>query len=187
MKFKFSALAFSLASLAIANFATDLPAKTAQLLSKDPVIKSFFSASDSAAQIFTGPSTSTSPLPSFIRLTFTQDLHHRGHAIKSNGDQFRLKEGTYRVSFTGTLNNNNNVPGVNNITYDMALQLGSKFIFINTDSEGTPLNNTTNITSFTRIVKVDDEHKDLSIVIRNRTFNGPITVTTRTIAIEKLK
>jgi hypothetical protein len=183
MKFKFSVLAFSLASLAFTNLAfVDLHAKNAKIFSKDLEKSSFFSASDTAAQTFNGSTT----IPKFIPLTFTQNLHHRGHAIKSNGDQFRLKEGVYLVSFSGTFA----VAGVPNaVNYDVALQLGSKFIFINTDSHEAPEGAATGITSVTKIIKVDDEHTDLSVVVRNTTpsSTATVTATTRSITIEKLK
>jgi len=194
MKFKFSTLVFSLANLALTSLAlisltsTNLHAKNVKLLSKDPVIKSFFSAADNTAQTITGPisSCSTALLPPFISLTFKQHRHQRGRAIKSNGYQFHLKKGTYLVSFTGTFTvGAGEGGGAASTNFDIALQLGPKFIFANTNSQDTFID-TAGLVSFTKIIKVDEEHQNLSVVVRTTTPFNFTKATTRSITIEKL-
>jgi len=186
MKFKFSTFfstfAISLATLAFGDVhAKNAHAKNAKLIAKDPVIKSFFSAADNAPQTFTGPESPTSPLPSFAPLTFTKHVYHRGHAIESHKDKFRLKKGVYLISFAGTF--------TGSITdsaeiFDIALQLGSDVIFINTDSADfiNPA-----MSSFTKTIRVEDGQKDLSIVVRTQTPLSTVTASTRSITIEQLK
>lgn len=181
MKFKFSTFfstfAISLATLAVG----DVHANNAKLFSKDPVIKSFFSAADNAPQTFTGPESPTSPLPSFAPLTFTKHVYHRGHAIESHKDKFRLKEGIYLISFEGTFTGT--ATGSAEI-FDIALKLGHDVIFINTDSTDFihPA-----MSSFTKTIRVEDGQKDLSIVVRTQTPSSTVTASTRSITIEKLK
>lgn len=185
MKFNFSALVFSVASLTFLGYVCpDLHAKNAKT--------TFFSASDNAAQTFSGPTTTPPITPIFIPLTFTQHLHHHGHSIKSNGDQFRLKKGTYLVSFTATFTAGSQVT-VAPTYFDIALQVGSKLFFVNTDShfaldpDAPTFSTSTGIASFNKIIEIDDDHKDLSVVVRNTSSFQTVTATTRSITIKKLK
>jgi hypothetical protein len=189
MKFKFLVLVLSMATVSFAN----LSAKNAKMLSKDPSGTTFFSASDSTAQTF---SRLTSTL--FIPLTFKQHTHKHGNAVESHhGDQFHLKEGIYLVSFCGTFQVNPPTIFNQQVTeefpfsfIDLALQLGSEtgseVVFVNVDSHEFPDFDTIGISSFSKVIKVDD-HATLSVVVKDPTLGTSVTATTRSITIKKLK
>jgi hypothetical protein len=183
MKFKLLALTLCMAALSSVSLKAQdaklLPLKYAadsKVVSKDKKSRTYFSASD-AAQISLTQSTHAQTLPQipFVPLTFTTHIHANGKGIKSNGDQFRLSKGIYLVMFTGTFQ----VAGPeDDVYFDVALQVGSDQLFINSESHESQFfddtigvvvpGDSTGISSIFKVIEVK-KPTDISIVARNTT------------------
>jgi hypothetical protein len=183
MKFKLLALtmcALILSSASVqaknAKVFTSKSAKKAHLLSKSMPNTTFFGAEDTSTISLTGPTGVWTPLP------FTMDQLSNGTSITPNGasNTFLLAKGTYFISFTGTFADT----GGDTAFYDIALQLGTNVIFINTDSQETVTDNI-GISTIYKVIEVDTP-TNLSIVTRV-TSNAGVDVTTRSITIEQFE
>jgi hypothetical protein len=184
MKLKFLALTLCMATLSCTSMnAQDTrlqPRKSAaktKLLSKDTISATFFGASDNTAISFSGTSSGQVGVlndpPTLTPLTFTQHKHANGKGIKlsSAGDYFLLDKGRYLVLFTGTFQvsatENERIrdfaPGV---FFNVALQLGSNVIFTNGESHQANLDDT-GITYISKVIKVDHDRTNLSVVVGN--------------------
>jgi hypothetical protein len=197
MKFKFLALTLCMASLSCihlqAQSVKDQNAKHSSMkglhtnvMSKDGADFTFFGASDVAPFTLTG-----SPTPTFVPIPFTQHHISHGKAVKSNAtsDQFLLRKGTYLILFTGTFtaDDNPSTLGDLGIFFDIALQVGSNTIFLNTDSHE-PLSSgfdATGVSCVSKVIEVD-KPTPLSIVARDTTDMTTVDLTTRSISIIKL-
>jgi hypothetical protein len=192
MKFKLLALTCFLAALSCFNLNAQAhkvnkpKATNASKLSKDSKDSIFFEASDTNPFVFTGSSVN----PTFVPLPFTQQKLHHGHSIQPNatGTQFLLEKGTYLVLFTGTFQTDDSTGHQNiGIFFDVALQLGSNTIFINTDSHE-PLStdfDPIGISSTNKVLEVD-KPTNLSVVVRGTTDLSTVTALTRSLTILKL-
>jgi hypothetical protein len=177
MKFKFLAFAVCIAALSTVGIeAKDIFSKKANnLLSKDKSSIIFFGAEDTSLITLVGTTTSA-----YTPLTFTQDQLSNGITTDVTSSQFLLKEGTYKISFAGTFQS-----GFPPSFYNIALQVGSHIIFINTDSlEFFPFDSF-GISTIYKVIEVD-KATTLSIVARNTTPGATVALTTRSITIQKL-
>jgi hypothetical protein len=167
----------------------------AKILGKGKANFAFYGASDISRIPLPGFASST-----FVKLPFTQDVHAHGKYIKAedNGLEFHLEKGSYLVTFTGTfsvgaLNDEVITIHGSGVFFDVALQVGSNILFINTDSHDASNNgifagaeiDDTGVSSISQIIKVK-EHTKLSVVARCTTPDSSIEVSTRSISIVKI-
>jgi hypothetical protein len=184
MKFKFLVLTLCMAALSSACLKAQdgmrLPRKCAakaKVLSKDKEATSFFGASSATVIPLKGVSPAL-----YVPLSFATHDHSRGKSIKSYGDHFRLDKGVYLILFTGTFEVESGGGGT---PLDIALQLGSNTIFINSDShdEGEDF---VGISSTTKIIEVEERTK-LSVLARTTRVGAQVNVLDRSLSILKLK
>jgi hypothetical protein len=196
MKLKFLALGLAVAllsqtsAISAKNAIANKPVKISAI-SKG--VSDFYSASDIDEHFTAIPGITT---PTFTPLTFDDRVHHRGDAIKAvdGGSAFRLEEGTYEITFTGTFvaTSTQEAPVLlANLT--TALQIDS-VIFQNTQTMPTDLFVTvltlppTNFfitVNYTKVIEVDKK-KEVSFVVANTTPGTTITAQNRSITITKL-
>jgi hypothetical protein len=202
MKFKFLALALSLSLLSL----SEVSAKEIKFsdIQKKALLKKSKSANFtfySASETFTENTFITlvgSPTATFVQLPFTQNIHKNGKGIKadSKGQVFHLSKGEYLVTFSGTfeVEFREDVRLLDfGVLFDVALQLGSSFVFINTDSHNLVNNiqlnafdDTIGVSSISQIVRVKED-LDLSIVARCKTANAFLFPDIQSLSIVKLK
>jgi len=196
MKLKLLGLGLGMA-LGMAAVSSSLVAKDAKVLSpkktKIALIKkeksetsqlTFFGASDLSPIALPGAGP-------FIPLTFTEFQFFQGKGIvpDSTGSVFTLTPGTYYIAFTGTFEVTEPTSGDVGASFDIGLQLGANPpIFVNTDSGE---NNASGFDSFntsciSKVIQVTTP-TTLSIVASDITGGTEVTVTTRSITIEKFE
>jgi len=180
MKSKLLAFALCMTALSSANIEAKIAAKNAKpfQISKEKSAITFFGAEDTSEIDLVGPTSA------FTQLTFTQDQFSFGKGITPNlaSSEFLLEKGTYYISFTGTFQLSGS--SATAAYYDIALQLGPNFIFVNTDSVNFTVDNPFSVSSLYKVIEVK-KPTNLSIVARCTSTGDTVLLTTRSISIEK--
>jgi len=194
MKFKFLALAICLATCNLLHLQAagqkDTPYKKQSMqkgMSKGKSAPNFFGASSSTTIPLDGTMN-----PVFVPLSFEVHEHSHGKSIKAeDSSHFKLEKGKYLVLFSGTFvavqslfSPFQQVEEVDYATIEVALQLGSNVIFINTDTHDT-FDDTTGVSAITKVVEVN-EPTTLSVVAKAPGIGNFVNASFRSITILKL-